>query len=135
MTKMLAGSYLEDQIVPNITPDKATGIGNWTEQQIATLLKTGVKPDGSHVKGLMAGIVGPPGFADLTNEDVTAIAAYVKTIPAVNNVPQAPAAPAQAAAAQAATPAAGTTAAATPAGMAQAALYVALTSAEYQVIH
>src|ERR1043165_8789885 len=31
---------------PNITQDKATGIGNWTDAQIRTALRTGKRPDG-----------------------------------------------------------------------------------------
>ncbi len=31
---------------PNITPDNATGIGKWTEEQFLTMLRTGVGPDG-----------------------------------------------------------------------------------------
>jgi len=114
-TKLLAGSYVPEgptpPLAPNITPDKTTGIGNWTEQQIVTLLKTGTKPNGSHVGSLMAAVVGPPGYANLTDADAAAIAAYLKSIPAVNNVPQPPAAAPAAAPAQAATPAAGATAA------------------------
>jgi len=95
-TKYLAGSVLpraggKFEIVKNITPDKTTGIGNWTEQQIVALLKTGTLPDGTKTKsalkmGLIAG-----GFNQITDADALAIAAYLKTIPAVSNVPKAPA--------------------------------------------
>src|SRR5499425_1291765 len=43
----------EGQAAPNITPDKATGIGSWTEEQIATYLATGNRPDGDVAGGLM----------------------------------------------------------------------------------
>ncbi|MBI4674435.1 MAG: cytochrome c [Chloroflexi bacterium] len=91
MTKFLAGAPIEGELSANITPDKETGIGNWTEEQIANLLKTGQRPDGSAVSGLMALVV-QGGFSKLTDADRAAIAAYLKTIPAVNNVPKAPAA-------------------------------------------
>ena len=90
MTKFLAGGFVEGEVTANITPDKETGIGNWTEEQIANLLKTGQRPDGSSVTGLMALVVNG-GFSQLTDADRAAIAAYLKTIPAVNNVPTAPA--------------------------------------------
>jgi len=90
MSKFLAGSFVEGELTSNITPDKETGIGNWTEEQIANLLKTGQRPDGSAVSGLMATVVAG-GFSKLTDADRAAIAAYLKTIPAVNNVPTAPA--------------------------------------------
>src|SRR5262245_57058588 len=31
---------------PNLTPDKETGLGNWSTEQIVTALQTGVRPDG-----------------------------------------------------------------------------------------
>ncbi len=88
--KFLAGSVVEGAVTANLTPDNETGIGSWTEEQIANLLKTGERPDGSKVGGLMEEVIGE-GFSKLTDADRLAIAAYLKTIPAVNNVPQAPA--------------------------------------------
>lgn len=88
--KLLAGSFIEGEVSANITPDNDTGIGKWTEAQIAELLKTGKRPDGTSVAGLMAQVV-QGGFSKLTDADRAAIAAYLKTIPAVNNVPKAPA--------------------------------------------
>ena len=50
-TRFLAGNSKktgpEGQATANITPDKATGIGDWTEEQIATYLGTGNRPDGA----------------------------------------------------------------------------------------
>jgi mono/diheme cytochrome c family protein len=40
--------------IPNITPDKETGIGDWKREDIAELLLTGTKPDLDNVQGLMA---------------------------------------------------------------------------------
>jgi mono/diheme cytochrome c family protein len=92
-SKLLAGSALAvgNQFVnvPNITPDKTTGIGNWTAQQIAVSLKTGVLPDGSQEKSLMAVIVNG-GLNKLTDADAAAIATYLQSVPAVSNVPSAP---------------------------------------------
>jgi mono/diheme cytochrome c family protein len=77
----------EGQATPNITPDKATGIGDWTEEQIATYLGTGKRPDGDVAGGLMEeGIQGTlAGFKDMTKADLAAIARYLKSIPAVTN--------------------------------------------------
>ncbi len=91
--KFLAGSFVEGEVTANITPDEATGIGKWTEAEIANLLATGKRPDGSAVTGLMLQVV-EGGFSKLTDADRLAIAAYLKTVPAVNNVPQAPQLPA-----------------------------------------
>ena len=77
----------EGQATPNITPDKTTGLGDWTEEQIATYLGTGKRPDGDVAGGLMEeGIQGTlAGFKDMTKVDLAAIARYLKSIPAVTN--------------------------------------------------
>jgi mono/diheme cytochrome c family protein len=65
----------------NITPDKDTGIGNWTLEQIVTALQTGVRPDGR----ILAPIMPWQAFANLTKEDAIAIAAFLKSIPPVRH--------------------------------------------------
>ena len=70
--------------VPNITPDKETGISEWKREDIATLLLTGETPDGDNVQGLMAEVTAA-GFKNMKREDARAIADYLKSIPAVNN--------------------------------------------------
>ena len=73
--------------VPNITPDKDNGIGDWSEEQIAEFLGGGKKPNGDAAGGLMAdGIKGTSaGYKDLTKADRLAIARYLKTIPAIKS--------------------------------------------------
>ena len=67
--------------VPNITPDPETGIGSWTDEQILTALREGRRPDGS--------LIGPAmpfqSYRDLADQDVRAIVAYLRTVPAVYN--------------------------------------------------
>ena len=77
----------EGQATPNITPDHATGIGDWTEEQISTFLGTGKRPDGDVAGGLMEEAIQGTlaGFKDLTKADLGAIARYLKSIPAVTN--------------------------------------------------
>jgi mono/diheme cytochrome c family protein len=72
--------------VPNITPDKDTGLA-WSEEEIAEYLGTGNKPDGDVAGGLMGEVIEgtTAGFKDLTREDRLAIARYLKTVPAVNH--------------------------------------------------
>jgi mono/diheme cytochrome c family protein len=65
----------------NITPDKETGIGDWTTEQIVTALQTGVRPDGRELAPIMPWHA----FANLTAEDVNSIAAFLKTIPPVSH--------------------------------------------------
>ena len=76
----------EDSEVPNITPDKTTGL-TWTEEEIADYLATGNKPDGDVAGGLMGEVIDGTlaGYKDLTKADRLAIARYLKTIPAVKN--------------------------------------------------
>jgi len=77
----------EGSAVPNITPDRETGIGGWTEEQIADYLGTGNKPDGDVAGGLMMEVIqgSSAGYKDLTKADREAIARYLRSIPAVKN--------------------------------------------------
>jgi hypothetical protein len=77
----------EGGAVPNITPDRDTGIGAWSVEEIAEYLSSGIKPDGDVAGGLMGEVIQGTlaGYKDLTREDRVAIAQYLKTIPAVKN--------------------------------------------------
>lgn len=68
----------------NITPDPETGIGNWTEADFMRALRTGLTPDGRVLDPFM-----PWGaFQGLTDTDLKAIWAYLRTIePIKNKVP------------------------------------------------
>lgn len=71
---------------PNITQDKETGIGSWTDAQIKTVLRTGIMPNGAHVAMVM-----PTGFYHiLTERDVDAIVAYLRTLKPIKNEVPAP---------------------------------------------
>ena len=69
----------EDAWVPNITQK---GLADWSEKDIAYMLETGDTPDGDSVGGGMAQVV--KNTAPLKPEDRAAIAAYVKSLPAVD---------------------------------------------------
>jgi mono/diheme cytochrome c family protein len=76
----------DGQIVPNITPDPKTGIGDWDKDDIATLLKTGETPERSQVKGAMHEAI-EDGLKYLTDDDRQAIATYLLAQkPVVNEV-------------------------------------------------
>ena len=68
-------------------PGSRTGLGSWTEEQIADYLETGNKPDGDVAGGLMAEVIqgSSAGYKDLTKADRLAIAKYLKSIPAIKN--------------------------------------------------
>jgi len=65
----------------NLTPDMETGIGKWSEQDIVTAVRTGKRPDGTVLLPPMPW----PMYNSLTDEDVWALAAYLKSIPAVSH--------------------------------------------------
>jgi len=75
------------QGAPNITPDKDTGIGDWSRDDILELLKSGTKPDGDVVEGLMYEVVQGTvhGYKDMTREDALAIADYLKSVQPIKN--------------------------------------------------
>lgn len=64
--------------VPNITPDRETGIGAWTDAQIAAAIRDGRRPDGT--------LIGPPmpiaRYRGISDEDVAALVAYLRQVPA-----------------------------------------------------
>jgi mono/diheme cytochrome c family protein len=73
--------------VPNITPDKETGIRDWKREDIVELLISGTKPDLENAQGLMAEVIQGTqyGYKDMKKEDALAIADYLKSIPPIKN--------------------------------------------------
>jgi mono/diheme cytochrome c family protein len=68
----------------NITQDKDTGIGSWTDAQIKTALRKGVRPNGTPLAMIM-----PSDFYEImTERDLDAVVAYLRTLkPIKNTVP------------------------------------------------
>ena len=66
----------------NLTPDPDTGIGKWTDAQLAKAIREGVRPDKS--------LIGPPmpieNYRQMADDDLAAIIAYLRAQPAVKNV-------------------------------------------------
>jgi hypothetical protein len=88
MSKYLGGSDVAFELPGlgafagrNITPDKETGIGNWTAEQIAAAITTGKRPDGRE----LAPIMPYHAFSYMTKEDVAAIVAFLQSLPPVKN--------------------------------------------------
>jgi mono/diheme cytochrome c family protein len=65
----------------NLTPDKETGLGQWTGDQIAAAIRMGKAPDGRQLSPVMP----YPAFSRLTDEDAQAIVAFLKSLPPVSN--------------------------------------------------
>ena len=62
-------------VAPNISPDPDTGIGRWTDGEVARAIREGVSRDGRPLFPLM----NYPSYRDLSDEDVLAIVAYLRT--------------------------------------------------------
>jgi mono/diheme cytochrome c family protein len=60
----------------NITPDRGTGIGAWTEQEFYKAMHAGISSDGSHLYPAFP----YPWFTKVTRADVDAIKAYLDTL-------------------------------------------------------
>ncbi len=71
-------------VIPNITRDKKTGIGNWSESDLAHYLETGIDPDREAAGDLMAEVI-DNGLRYLTKEDLRAIAAYIWSRPPIEH--------------------------------------------------
>lgn len=80
--KYLSGAPLGKWFAPNITPDNDTGIGRWSEQDIVTYLRTGKLDKRAYAGGPMAEAVAHS-TRYLTDEDLSAMAAYLKVVPVI----------------------------------------------------
>jgi mono/diheme cytochrome c family protein len=62
----------------NITSSKTKGIGEWTDAEVKRAITTGVDKDGNKLKGPM----GYQYYAHMTDADLDAVIAWVRTLPA-----------------------------------------------------
>jgi len=71
---------------PNITEDRETGIGDWSDAEVKRALVEGVRPDHGHLAGVTLAAVMPVSFYKaLLPDDLDAIVAYLRTLKAVRN--------------------------------------------------
>ena len=68
-------------VVPNISPDPATGIGGWTTADFVQAMRLGVSPDGRHYYPAFP----YASYARMPVEDLLDLDAYLRTLPAVEN--------------------------------------------------
>lgn len=66
----------------NITSDPETGLGNWTDDEIARAIQEGVSRDGSALFPVMPYM----NFRNLDDEDLASIIVYLRTLPPVRQV-------------------------------------------------
>jgi hypothetical protein len=66
---------------PNITPDQDTGIGGWTDDEIARAIREGVDKDGRALFGLMP----YQHYRTMSDEDLASIVVFVRSLPSVKH--------------------------------------------------
>ena len=69
----------------NLTPDRETGLGAWSDDDFLRALRLGVARDGSRYYPAFP----YPHFTRLTRQDILAIRAHLATLPPVSNPPRA----------------------------------------------
>ncbi len=65
---------------PNLTPDKATGLGDWSEDDFYTAMHEGIRRDGAYLYPVFP----YPSFTKVREDDVKAIWAYLQSLDAIN---------------------------------------------------
>ena len=73
--------FFGDIYSSNITPDRDTGIGTWTEEEFIRAMRSGVAPGGRHLFPAFP----YTSFTKLSTADIRAIYAYLRTIPATRS--------------------------------------------------
>jgi len=69
-------------IAPNITPDKETGAGTWTDDMLGRAIREGVGHDGRVLYWQMPSST----FRNLSDEELASVVVYLRSIPAVRHV-------------------------------------------------
>ena len=68
-------------VAPNITPDKETGVGNWSDDALARAIREGIGHDGRTLFPIMP----YPHYREMSDEDLASIIVYLRSVPAVRN--------------------------------------------------
>jgi mono/diheme cytochrome c family protein len=68
-------------VAPNLTPDPETGIGNWTDDQLARAIREGIGHDGRTLFPLMPYTY----FRHMTDEDLASVVVYLRSLPPIRN--------------------------------------------------
>jgi len=66
---------------PNLTPDSKTGLGTWTDEQIAAAIRQGKSSSGPGHLTVMSWAL----YQHMTDDDIEAIVAYLRSIPAIEH--------------------------------------------------
>jgi cytochrome c553 len=66
---------------PNLTPDKETGLGTWSDAEIIAAFTTGMRPDGRQLAPMMPWM----SYAHINADDASALVAYLRSLPPVKH--------------------------------------------------
>jgi mono/diheme cytochrome c family protein len=70
---------------PNITPERETGIGDWSDEAIKRAITHGERPANARLPGVPLAVMAVNFFKALLPEDQTAIVAYLRSVKPVRN--------------------------------------------------
>ena len=68
-------------VAPNITPDKETGAGTWTDEQFALAIREGIGHDGRRLFPMMPYM----NFREMSDEDLASVVVYIRSVDPVRN--------------------------------------------------
>jgi mono/diheme cytochrome c family protein len=68
-------------VAPNITSDKETGVGNWSDDMLGRAIREGIGHDGRTLFSVMP----YPHYREMSDEDLASIVVYLRTVPPVRN--------------------------------------------------
>ncbi|MDF1587241.1 c-type cytochrome [Marinimicrococcus flavescens] len=98
MARALAGSDIGFEIPglgifypPNLTADEATGLGSWSKEDIVAALREGVRPDGRELAPAMPWRA----YGNASDDDLDALATYLRALQPVENRVPAPVGPSE----------------------------------------
>ena len=68
-------------VAPNITPDKETGAGNWSDDVLARAIREGI----GHDDRALFPVMPYPNFRSMSDEDLASVIVYIRSLPPVRN--------------------------------------------------
>jgi len=77
--RAFAGTSIEGWLAPNLTPDTSTGLGNWSEEQLLSYLKTGHAEGRSSASGPMAEVI-EHSLQHLSDADLRSMTQYLRSL-------------------------------------------------------
>ena len=83
-SRLGAGDIINEKqrkVAPNLTPDRETGIGSWSDAQLVRAIRSGVSHDGRQLSLAM-----PYDYLSvMTDEDMASVIAYLRSLPPIRN--------------------------------------------------